>query len=217
MTSILLSLVYGGVVLTFLGALGLVSGEWHWFFQMHQPWLILIALITFVVFHRQRPSYHALMFAAAFPMAVACVSMWTLLGYSAYPVISWQNAADNWGKEWEAWSFGLITLVFLYASLLTVCVVIWPPNPKDVMAKGMCLFLWIGELYMLAENWLCNIALPTAGSAVLEGKISGEGSIYACGRVIGEWVVWGPTSMQLAVMAWLVWMHAKAKHRNGSP
>lgn len=213
MTSILLLLVYGGAVLTFLGALGLVSSEWHWALQMHQPWLIAIALLTFVAFYRQSPSLHALLFALAFPVAVVCVSMWTILGYIAPPPLSWQEAANNWGLEWEAWSFGLTCLVFLYASLLTVCVVIFPPHPKDIMAKGMCLFLWIGEAYMLAENWLCNIALPTAGSVVLEGKISGEGSIYACGRVIGEWVVWGPTSMQLAIMVWLVWMHQRARAR----
>lgn len=213
MTSVLLSLVYGGAVLTFLGALGLVSGEWHWFFQMHQPWLILIALATFAAFYRQSPSFHAWLFALAFPIAVACVSAWTILAEFHQHPETWGQAADIWGREWEAWSFGLTCLVFLYASILTFCVVIWPPNPKDVMAKGMCLFLWIGEAYMLAENWLCNIYLPTAGSVVLESKISGEGSIYACGRVIGEWVVWGPTSMQLAVMVWLVWMFSRAKAR----
>lgn len=222
MTSILLSLVYGGGVLGLLGVLGVVGAEWHWALQMHQPWLIAIALVTFAVFYRQSPSVHAWLFALAFPVAVACVSMWTLLGFSAAAPATWQDAADNWGREWEAWSFGLTCLVFLYASLLTVCVVFWRVHEKDIMAKGMCLFLWIGEAYMLVENWLCNIVLPTAGSSVLQQSLDDAlriaeglkplGTKYACARAFegGEWVVWGPTSMQIAIMVWLVWIHARA-------
>lgn len=67
----------------------------------------------------------------------------------------------------------------------------------------------------LPLNWKKDSPRIAVGKPPLyiEGKISSEGSIYACGRVIGEWVVWGPTSMQLAVMVWLVWMFQRAKDR----
>ena len=214
MTRLQQAALYVGGLLVLTKCLRVAGAETDipWQFLAPQGWLIAIALGVCVLFFKQRPSNHALVFAAAFPVAIALVSFWASLATET-PVETWQEAVDNWYVEVNNVRAGDLGLMYMYVCLFAVVAIFWPVRREDFVAKGIIVISVLGETYMLAEHFLCNFAWPVQGSDVIAAKVAGTDKIYACSRVDLDWLIWAAAVAQVAAMLWMAVMLKRARER----
>lgn len=177
----------------------------------HRFWLLSVSVAIFVLYAKQRPSGYSLLGLAAYILALAGFNLWTFVPGMAGD--DWRAAADNLILMWEYWALGLNAVLVMY--LAVVMLLIFKPIHKaDLLAKVIWGILFINETWSLGfENFTCNIVYSTPGSEVIDGMLGHGQSIYACGRIFGDNVVWIPTALSLAVILWAVVQHARAKDR----
>lgn len=216
MTKLQQAALYGGALLALVVlAKGLLvatneSGLPWWFFAP-QWWLVVIAVGISWGYYKNRPSPHAWLLTAVFPVAVLLVSFWTSLAVST-PVETWQQAVDNWYLEVNNVRAGDLGLMYLYV-LIVGFLIFKPARKEDFLLKGLFVIGMTGETYMLAEHALCNFVWPVAGSDIIAAKIIGADGINACARVDLPWLIWVPIVVQMAPMVWLLWMLERARER----
>lgn len=215
MTKLLQAVLYVGGLLVLTKCLQVAGQEiaLPWWVFAPQGWLIVIALLVCWFLGKQRPSNHAIVFALAFPVAVAMVSFWGSLATEA-PVETWQDAVDNWYFEVNLVRAGDLGLMLMYATLFAVVTIFWPIERADLVGMGMAGILWAGEPYMLAEHFLCNFVWPVEGSAVILDKMAGTDAIYACSRADLSWLIWASPVVQIAIMLALAVLLVLARERN---
>ena len=91
----------------------------------------------------------------------------------------------------------------------------YPIHPRDILAWMIWGTLFIHGLWSwVFENYVCNIVYVTPGSNVIKGMLGEEQSIYACGRIFGDWIVWVPTALVVLWLLLLVVAHRHARERN---
>lgn len=182
------------------------------FLTDHRFWLLIVCVAVFALYARHRPSGYSLMGLAAYVVSVCLFNLWT---FAPYEFETEQQALDVWARQWEFWSLGLNGVLLMYLTFVVIFL-FRPPHKDDLLAKVIWGILLISEAWALGfENYVCNIVYATPGSEVLAGMM-GEQSIYACGRIYGDTIVWIPTALQIALMLWAVWAHDRAKKRIAS-
>lgn len=177
----------------------------------HRFWLLSVSVAIFVLYAKQRPSGYSLLGLAAYILALAGFNLWTFV--PGMEGDDWRAAADNLILMWEYWALGLNAVLVMYLAVV-VLFLFNPPHKSDILARVIWSILFINELWSLGfENYVCNIYYQTPGRLVIDGMLGHGQSIYACGRVFGDNVVWIPTALSLAVILWAVVLHARAKDR----
>lgn len=177
----------------------------------HRFWLLAVSLAIFVLYVRQRPSGYSLLGLAAYIIALGGFNLWTFL-----PDMDggdWRAATDSLILSWEYWALGLNGVLVMYLAVVMLFL-FRPPDPSDILAKLIWGVLFVNEAWSFGfENYVCNIVYSTPGSEVIDGMLGEEQSIYACGRIFGENVVWIPTALSMGLVLWAVVMHQRARNR----
>jgi hypothetical protein len=177
----------------------------------HRFWLFAVSLAIFCLYARQRPSGYSLLGFAVYILALGGFNLWTFV--PGMEGDDWRAAADNLILMWEYWALGLNAVLVLYLAVV-ILFLFRPPHKDDLLAKAVWGILFINEVWSLGfENFTCNIVYSTPGSAVIDGMLGTAESIYACGRVFGDNVVWIPTAISMVLILWLVVAHERARSR----
>lgn len=181
----------------------------------HRFWLLAVSLAIFALYARQRPSGYSLLGLAAYIIALGGFNLWTFLPDIDAELTAgdWRPATDSLILSWEYWALGLNGVLVMYLGVVMLFL-FKPPHPSDLLAKLIWGILFVNEAWSFGfENIVCNIVYSTPGSEVIDGMLGNEQSIYACGRIFGENVVWIPTALSMMLVLWAVVQHQRAKAR----
>jgi len=183
------------------------------FLSDHRFWLLAISLAVFILYAKEAPSGYSLLGVAVYILALLGFNLWTLVDTRVLAEDElWRPAVNVWGRQWEYWSLGLNAVLVMYLAVVMLFL-FKPPHKRDILAKLIWGILFVNEVWSLGfENYVCNIVYSTPGSQVIDGML-GEQSIYVCGRIFGDHVVWIPTAISFGLILWAVVLHQRARAR----
>ena len=176
-----------------------------------QSGVLVATLGLCAVFHRQRPSRHALLALLCYVLSVCLFNAWVFVPSDPDP-------------ERNQWLLDFAYKVFNAGINASLCVYLGalfyflfdPPERDDLTAKLLWLIVLTAETFSLfINNITCNLILEAASRKELAAVWGTEASRYVCAREAGAWLEWAPIAIEVGLMAWIVQVYVNTAQKLG--
>ena len=176
-----------------------------------QSGVLVAVLLLCVLFHRQRPSRHALLALVCYGLSVFLFNAWVFVPSDPDP------ERNQWLLDYayKVFNAGINGALVVYLGALFYFL-LRPPKKDDLAAKLLWMIVLVAESFSLVVNNItCNL-IAEAGSRKELAEIWGStASRYVCGREFGPWLEWAPIILEVGAMVWIVQRYQHARQQLG--
>lgn len=178
-----------------------------------QSGVLVATLGLCAVFHRQRPSRHALLALLCYALSVCLFNAWVFVPSDPDP------ERNQWLLDfaYKVFNAGINGALCVYLGALFYFL-FDPPDQEDLTAKAVWLVVLTAETFsLLVNNITCNLIAEVASREELAVIWGTTAERYVCAREFGAWLEWAPIAIEVGLLTWIIHAHKRVSDSGDGP